>query len=136
METKVIEGLVGAGEKVGLGLVGTGENVGLVGLGLISLITLSPVINVGYVGRGFISLKKTFQQKFTNKKFLLDDILSSNKAGHRPGGSHLTEIVREKVVTIRNLLHLITLLPVMKLGRVGFGLISLRTFAPVIPLPL
>ena len=59
METKVIEGLVGAGEKVGHGLVGTGENVGLVGLGLISLMTLSPVINVGYVGRGFISLKNT-----------------------------------------------------------------------------
>ena len=58
METKVIEGLVGAGEKVGLGLVGTGENVGLVGLGLISLITLSPVIKTGYVGVvGFISLE-------------------------------------------------------------------------------
>ena len=53
-----MEGLVGAGEKVGLGLVGTGEKVGVVGLGLISLITLSPVINVGYVGLGFISLRK------------------------------------------------------------------------------
>ena len=31
------------------------------------------------------------------------------------------------------LVYLITLLPVMKLGRVGFGLISLRTFTPVIP---
>ena len=56
VEIKVIAGLVGAGENVGLGLVGTGENDGLVGLGLISLITLSPVINVGNVGLGFISL--------------------------------------------------------------------------------
>lgn len=58
VDTKVMEGLVGAGENVGLGLVGTGENDGLVGRGFISLITLSPVIKVGYVGLGFISLKK------------------------------------------------------------------------------
>ena len=62
METKVIEGLVGAGENVGLGLVGPGEKVGLVGLGFISLITLSPVINVGNVGLGFISLKEHFKK--------------------------------------------------------------------------
>ena len=58
VEIKVIAGLVGAGENVGHGLVGTGEKDGLVGLGFISLITLSPVMNVGYVGFGFISLNK------------------------------------------------------------------------------
>ena len=47
--------------------MGTGENAGLVGLGFISLITLSPVINVGNVGLGFISLKKHFK-KSTQKQ--------------------------------------------------------------------
>ena len=113
--------------------MGTGENDGLVGLGFISLITLSPVINVGYVGLGFISLYTNINKnKQRNKQFLLYDILACNKAW--PGGSHLTEIVREEVVLLKGILgYLITLLPVMKLGRVGFGLISLRTFTPVIP---
>ena len=35
-------------------VVGVGENIGLVGLGLISLITLLPVIKLGLLG--FISL--------------------------------------------------------------------------------
>ena len=56
VEINVIAGLVGAGvgtllgtgSYVGLaGLLGTGPNVGTVGLGLISLITLSPVMKTG-----------------------------------------------------------------------------------------
>ena len=40
--------LLGTGAKVGLvGLAGTGANVGLVGSGLISLMTLSPVMKAG-----------------------------------------------------------------------------------------
>ena len=68
LETNVMEGLVGTGEKVGtllgtgpkvglVGLAGTGAKVGLMGPGLISLMTLSPVMKEGKVGAGFISLQ-------------------------------------------------------------------------------